>query len=45
MAKIKEGSAFIPKPKKRRPGVHAKTKTSKLKNSSNYKKRYKGQGK
>jgi hypothetical protein len=30
--------------KKRRPGVHAKTKTSKSKNSANYKKKYKGQG-
>ena len=27
-----------------RPGVHAKTKTSKLKSSKNYKKLYKGQG-
>ena len=31
--------------KKKRPGVHAKTKTSKLKQSRNYKKLYKGQGK
>lgn len=28
-----------------RPGVHSKAKTSKLKNSKNYKKLYKGQGK
>jgi hypothetical protein len=28
-----------------RPGVHAKTKTSKSKRSKNYKKAYKGQGK
>lgn len=27
-----------------RPGVHAKTKTSKSKNSRNYKKSYQGQG-
>ena len=27
-----------------RPGVHAKTKTSKSKNSKNYKKAYRGQG-
>ena len=27
-----------------RPGVHAKTKTSKLKKSKNYRKSYKGQG-
>jgi len=30
--------------KKKRPGVHAKSKTSKLKNSKNYKKLYKAQG-
>ena len=28
-----------------RPGIHSKTKTSKLKTSKNYKKSYKGQGK
>jgi len=33
------------KPKVSRPGVHAKTKTSKSKRSKNYKKRYKAQGK
>jgi hypothetical protein len=31
--------------KKSRPGVHAKSKTSKLKSSKNYKKLYGGQGK
>lgn len=31
--------------RRKRPGVHAKTKTSKLKQSVNYKKAYKGQGK
>jgi len=31
--------------KKKRPGVHAKSKVSKLKNSRNYKKAYRGQGK
>jgi hypothetical protein len=31
--------------KKKRPGVHAKSKTSKLKNSKNYKKLNVGQGK
>ena len=36
---------FFKKPKVKRPGVHAKTKTSKLKNSKNYQKRYVGQGK
>ena len=30
--------------KKKRKGVHSKTKTSKLKGSVNYKKKYKGQG-
>ena len=33
------------KVRKKRPGVHAKTKTSNMKNSSNYKKMYRGQGK
>jgi len=33
------------KPKITRPGVHAKTKTSKNKKSKNYKKLYRGQGK
>ena len=28
-----------------RPGVHSKTKTSKMKSSKNYKKQYNGQGK
>lgn len=37
--------AFTPKGKKSRPGVVAKTKTSKLKSSKNYKKLYRGQGK
>jgi len=32
------------KQKTKRPGVHAKTKTSRNKNSKNYKKRYRGQG-
>ena len=31
--------------RKKRPGVHAKTKTSKSKGSKNYVKLYKGQGK
>ena len=33
------------KTKKKRPGVHAKTRTSVSKNAKHYKKRYKGQGK
>lgn len=32
------------KPKKKRAGVHAKSRTSKIKRSKNYKKPYKGQG-
>ena len=31
--------------KKTRPGIHSKTKISKLKQSKNYKKAYRGQGK
>ena len=38
-------SGLIFKPKKKRPGVHAKSKTSKLKSSKNYQKAYRGQGK
>ena len=34
----------IEKPKVRRKGVHAKTKSSKLKSSKNYLKKYRGQG-
>ena len=30
--------------KTKRPGIHSKSKTSHLKSSKNYKKRYKGQG-
>jgi hypothetical protein len=37
-------SAYNRKTKIRRPGVHAKTKTSKGKNSRNYSKAYRGQG-
>lgn len=29
---------------RKRPGVHAKTKCSKVKSSKNYKKKYRGQG-
>ena len=32
------------KPKKKRPGVHSKCKTSNSKNSIHYKKKYRGQG-
>lgn len=36
---------YAKKKHKKRPGIHSKTKTSKMKNSVNYKKMYKGQGK
>tara|TARA_R100001443_G_scaffold11414_2_gene20964 strand:+ start:468 stop:596 length:129 start_codon:yes stop_codon:yes gene_type:complete len=32
-------------PKRKRKGIHAKSKTSKLKGSKNYSKKYNGQGK
>ena len=34
----------IESPNKKRPGVHAKSKSSGLKSSKNYKKKYRGQG-
>lgn len=37
-------SMYSPSSKKKRPGVHSKAKTSSLKSSKNYKKKYKGQG-
>ena len=37
-------SAFNKQPKLKRPGVHAKTKTSNSKNNRNYTKAYRGQG-
>ena len=46
MAKIKDQTAkTLVKAQVSRPGVHAKTKTSKLKTSKNYRKMYRGQGK
>ncbi len=45
MAKNKTASIVIKIDRKiSRPGVHAKTKVSKLKSSKNYKKLYRGQG-
>ena len=35
-AKAQVAISFVKKPRKRRPGVHAKSKTSKSKNSKNY---------
>lgn len=47
MAKTKLQSvvSFTRKPRKKRPGTHAKSKTSKNKNSKNYAKPYIAQGK
>jgi len=47
MAKTKTqtASTYKEKPKTSRPGIHAKTQTSHLKSSKNYRKIYKGQGK
>lgn len=44
MAKLVVGN-YIDKPRKKRPGIHSKSKSSKLKSSRNYVKRYRGQGK
>lgn len=44
MAKLTNISNFVATPKVKRPGIHAKSKTSKLKSSKNYKKLKKGQG-
>ena len=43
-AKVNKATTFKAKPKVKRPGVIAKTKQSKNKNSKNYKKPYAGQG-
>ena len=48
MAKSKSNSttsSFRFNKKSKRPGIHSKKKASKSKNSKNYKKLYKGQGK
>jgi hypothetical protein len=47
MAKSKSQTVTLKKDESKvsRPGVHAKTKTSKLKSSKKYRKLYKGQGK
>jgi hypothetical protein len=47
MSKAKKSEltkTFLRKPKKDRKGIHAKTKTSRSKNSRSYKKAYRGQG-
>jgi len=43
-AKVKDTGIYRKTPKKRRPGVHAKTKQSKNKRARNYKKLNVGQG-
>lgn len=45
MATKINSTTFELKPKIKRTGVHAKSKSSNLKESKNYKKPYKGQGK
>lgn len=45
MAKAAQSSVKVKNTKVSRPGIHAKSKTSKLKSSKNYKKLYGGQGK
>jgi hypothetical protein len=44
-AKTNSVSSYIRKPKVKRPGVHAKSKMSKIKTSKNYAKAYRSQGK
>ena len=44
MARIVVGT-FIPSKNKKRPGVHSKNNTKRSKNSKNYVKAYRGQGK
>lgn len=45
MAKKQQITTYKKRSKVSRPGVHAKSKTSHLKSSKNYKKLYRGQGK
>ena len=44
MAKVTSSFTFHEKPKRKRPGVNSKSRTSKLKSSKNYHKAYRGQG-
>ena len=44
MARKFNTSSFTGNKRRKRPGVHAKTKTSKSKHSQNYVKKYVGQG-
>jgi hypothetical protein len=45
MAKSTNTLSVLKRNKVSRPGVHSKSKTSNLKSSKNYRKKYKGQGK
>jgi len=42
--RIQKASTYIAQSHKKRPGVIAKSKTSNVKTSKNYKKKYRGQG-
>ena len=44
MARKRNEVAIYKSKSRKRKGIHAKTKSSKVKHSKNYKKRYKGQG-
>ena len=44
MSKLVTGN-YVSNGGKKRPGIHAKSKSSKIKNSKNYVKAYRGQGK
>jgi hypothetical protein len=44
MAKVQTTATKLVKPKVARPGIHSKTKTSVSKQSKNYKKQYRSQG-
>ena len=44
-AKVSATSMFKRKSRRKRPGVHAKTKRSVHKHGKNYEKKYRGQGK
>lgn len=44
MAVRGQSNSYAPNPRRKRKGVHAKTKTSKLKTSKLYKKKYRSQG-
>ena len=43
-AKTQTTRSFLRKPRRKRPGIHAKTKSSNNPKSRTYKKRYKSQG-